>query len=109
MRLVQNLGQVNDYLIDAFQKFKVRSTFGVIPYGCASDVYAPSPQDVALSALKADILRKAIKAGILEVALHGYCHQRVREGADGKIQTEQKQHRRSTPNFNCLQAEDDHP
>jgi len=63
-------------LLDAFKKYNVPLTFGVIPYVWAKDVHDLSPKSVVpLTPLKADILRDAIKAGILEVALHGYSHQ----------------------------------
>lgn len=67
-------------LIDAFQKYNACCTFGVIPFVCTGDVHDAHPQDVVpLTSMKADILKNAIKAGVLEVALHGYSHQTNRE------------------------------
>jgi peptidoglycan/xylan/chitin deacetylase (PgdA/CDA1 family) len=67
-------------VIDAFQKYDACCTFGVIPYVCADDVHDTRPQDlVPLTSVKADILKNAIKAGVLEVALHGYSHQTIRK------------------------------
>ena len=67
-------------LIDAFQKYNACCTFGVIPFICAGDVHDAHPQDVVqLTSVKAAILKNAIKAGVLEVALHGYSHQTNRE------------------------------
>lgn len=67
-------------LIDAFQKHNVPCAFGVIPYVCAGDVNDVRPQNtVPLTPVKVDILKNAIKAGILEIALHGYSHQRIRK------------------------------
>ncbi len=67
-------------LIDAFQKYNISCTFGVIPYVCARNTCDPRTQDVIpLTPAKGEILINAIKAGILEVALHGYSHQTVCE------------------------------
>jgi len=67
-------------LIDAFQKYNACCTFAVIPYVCAGDINDTRPQDiVALTSVKADILINAIEAGVLEIALHGYSHQTIRE------------------------------
>lgn len=64
-------------LINAFQQHGISCTFGVIPYTCARDHDNSRPQDVVpLTPTKASILRNAIKAGILDVAQHGYTHQR---------------------------------
>ena len=69
-------------LIDAFQKYGISCTFGVIPYICTGDSRDTHPQDVIpLTPTKANILRNAIKAGVLEVALHGYSHQTIRKCA----------------------------
>ena len=65
-------------LINAFQKYNVPCTFGVIPYVHAGDVHDPAPQDVVpLTPMKASILKDAIEANVLEVALHGYSHQTI--------------------------------
>lgn len=70
-------------LIDTFKKYNIHCTFGVIPY-IVSDVHDPRPQDVVpLNQMKTTILKNAIEAGILEVALHGYSHQTIREIGDG--------------------------
>lgn len=71
-------------LINVFEKLNVPLTIGVIPYVCAEDIHDPRPQnDFPLTPLKASILRDAIKAGILEVALHGYSHQTIRTKTNG--------------------------
>lgn len=63
-------------LIKAFKKHHVPCTFGVIPYRCAGEELDPTPQSVVrLTPAKAIILKNAVQAGILEVALHGYSHQ----------------------------------
>jgi peptidoglycan/xylan/chitin deacetylase (PgdA/CDA1 family) len=68
-------------LIDAFQKYNIPCTFGVIPYGCADyNNDATSQELLPLTLEKADILKNGIKAGVLEVALHGYSHQSICEG-----------------------------
>lgn len=67
-------------LIDTFQKHNISCTFGVIPYAWAGSRYKTLPQNVIpLSLMKANILRNAIKKGSVEVALHGYSHQTLRE------------------------------
>lgn len=67
-------------LIDAFVKYNVPCTFGVIPYVYAGNNLDSRTQDILpLSPVKADILKDAIKSGILEVALHGYSHQTIRK------------------------------
>lgn len=67
-------------IIEAFQKYNASLTLGVIPYVCARDYLDPLPQDlVPLTQFKANILNDAIKAGTLEIALHGYSHQTMRE------------------------------
>ena len=65
-------------LIDVCRKNEVAMTFGVIPFVCAHSVHDPFPQDVVpLTSTKRDILRTALKDGILDVALHGYSHQTI--------------------------------
>ena len=67
-------------LIDAFLKRGIPCVFGVIPFQCVGDVHDPGQQDVErLTPVKVDILKSAIKAGFLEIALHGYSHQTMRE------------------------------
>jgi len=67
-------------LIDTFQKYNACCTFGVIPYVCAGNIHDTRPQHIVpLTSVKADILINAIKVGVLEVALHGYSHQTIRE------------------------------
>jgi peptidoglycan/xylan/chitin deacetylase (PgdA/CDA1 family) len=71
-------------LINSFKKCNIPVTFGVIPYICAEDVHDPRPQNVVpLNSVKANILKDAIKDGILEVALHGYSHQTIRMKMNG--------------------------
>jgi len=67
-------------LIDAFRQHNFRCTFGVIPYGRDEDVHRVNAQNlVPLTVTKINILKNAIKLGILEVALHGYSHQAISE------------------------------
>lgn len=68
-------------LINTFQKYNLPITFGVIPYVAARNFGNPDPQDVLpLTPVKANILKDAVKAGIVEVALHGYSHQTIQRG-----------------------------
>jgi hypothetical protein len=66
-------------IIDAFKQNNLSCTLGVIPFvakGYGGDL---TPTDlVPLNDIKADILKKAIHTGLVEVALHGYSHQTTR-------------------------------
>lgn len=65
-------------IINAFKNYNIPLTLGVIPYLCKDN---SEPLPLALS--KAEILKNAIDSGILETALHGYCHQSVSKTSDG--------------------------
>lgn len=66
-------------LIDTFKTHDIPCVFGVIPYTCAVNQEDTHPQDVVpLTKSKVDILKKAVREGVLEVALHGYSHQAAR-------------------------------
>lgn len=70
-------------IIDTLKKYKIPCTFAVIPYITAGDVHHTSPDRVIpLTPRKAAILKNAIKTGPLDVALHGYSHQTIRENGD---------------------------
>lgn len=64
-------------ILDALQRKSVSCTFGVVPYvhGLRN----------ALTQTKADILKKALKAGTVEVALHGFYHIRDRNAVHGEF------------------------
>lgn len=65
-------------IIEAFRKNNAFVTIGVIPFICTGDVNDPSPREVVpLTSTKAKILKDAIRDGIIDVALHGYSHQRI--------------------------------
>lgn len=67
---------IEDQLLRAFIKHHVPCTFGVIPSVVYRDTEDPEPQKVVpLTLEKGGILKGAINADILEVALHGYSHQ----------------------------------
>jgi peptidoglycan/xylan/chitin deacetylase (PgdA/CDA1 family) len=69
-------------MINIFHKFKMSFTFGVIPFTVGNQE-DPSPQSLfPLNKIKADILDKALEAGTVEVALHGYSHQKI--SGDGR-------------------------
>lgn len=65
-------------IINAFQNNNIPATFGVIPYICKDN-----SETLPLTLIKTEILKKAIDSGVLEAALHGYCHQRVSKTSDG--------------------------
>ena len=63
-------------LIEDFKARNISCTFGVIPFVVAGNYLNPNPQDILpLTLAKAEILKNAVKEGILEVAQHGYSHQ----------------------------------
>ncbi len=63
-------------IIAAFREHNATVTFGVIPFICAGDAHDTSPQDVIpLGPKKGKLLGKAVKEGVLDIALHGYSHQ----------------------------------
>lgn len=65
-------------IINAFQKYYVSCTFGVIPHVYTSNIYNTSAHDmVYLTSGKINILSKLFKNGTWDVALHGYAHQPV--------------------------------
>ncbi|MFA5393859.1 MAG: DUF2334 domain-containing protein [Candidatus Ratteibacteria bacterium] len=67
-------------LIETFKKYDIPCTFGVIPCVCVRDFQDVRPQNIApLTPTKINILKDAIKAGVLEVALHGFSHQTIHE------------------------------
>lgn len=65
-------------IINAFKNYNIPLTLGVIPYICKD-----SSEPLPLSLSKAEILKNAIDSGILETALHGYCHQMASKTSDG--------------------------
>lgn len=65
-------------LLELFRKHNLSCTFGVIPFACEYNYEDSRPQNILpLAKVKIDILKDAIKEGVLEVALHGYSHQTV--------------------------------
>jgi peptidoglycan/xylan/chitin deacetylase (PgdA/CDA1 family) len=65
-------------LIEDFKTRQISCTFGVIPFVITGNYFDPNPQDtLPLNKTKADILKNAVKEGILEVAQHGYSHQSI--------------------------------
>jgi len=67
-------------LIEAFRRHGVSCTFSIIPFICKGSAHDSREQGVVpLSAAKADILKKAVEAGAIELALHGYAHQTIRD------------------------------
>lgn len=75
---------VETKLINALYHYGVPATFGVIPYRCVGDIHDPLPQDVvALTPAKANLLKEAVEAGVVEAALHGFSHQTCRRPEEG--------------------------
>jgi len=74
--------QFETKLISTFQKYNIPFTIGIIPYITSEDVHSPNPSPqkvIPLSEKKAYILKTAMDSGIVEPALHGYCHQTIRD------------------------------
>jgi len=65
-------------ILDVLKSKNISCTFGVIPY--LKSINNALPQ------AKADILRKAIKTGTVEVALHGFDHLWGRDGVSGEFE-----------------------
>ena len=66
-------------LIDAFQSNNIQYTIAVVPFAVKGYGGDSTPRDLApLTDIKADVLKKAIHTGLVEVALHGYSHQTTR-------------------------------
>lgn len=71
---------VEKNLIEIFRKNKMPITFSVIP-----DVVAGNPEDQAKQSMhalpleKAEILKSARNEGIVNIAIHGYSHQTIRQ------------------------------
>lgn len=65
-------------IIDAFKKYHLPCTFGIIPYIVEGDVHDAAQQKTkALTTAKINILKNAAKVGIIEIAQHGYSHQTI--------------------------------
>jgi len=71
-------------LFAAFATHNVPCAIAVIPYVCEGDCHNVAPQEVVpLDPRKAVILEHAVETGLLEVALHGYSHQTIRDKKHG--------------------------
>lgn len=71
-------------IIRALRERHMSCTFAVIPYVCERNYLDTGRQGfMVLNPGKAAILKEALKAGTLEVALHGYTHQTVRTLENG--------------------------
>ena len=67
-------------LINTFKNSNISLTVGIIPYVVSGDLHNPSSQEViSLSEEKVRILRTAMDSGIMELALHGYSHQTIKD------------------------------
>ncbi len=62
-------------LREAFAKYDIPATYGIIPYPSIGDVGEPGPHEVrALELSKAELIKDMVQAGKIEAALHGYSH-----------------------------------
>ncbi|MEI6562939.1 MAG: DUF2334 domain-containing protein [bacterium] len=65
-------------VLGGFGQYRLPVVFGVIPYLPGKGILADQPDsDQPLSATKADRLRPALEAGLLEIAQHGYSHRSI--------------------------------
>ena len=63
-------------IIRLFEERELSVTFSVVPYVCEKDDKDPAAQPlIRLSDQKGLILKKKVKSGVLDLALHGYAHQ----------------------------------
>lgn len=63
-------------LIETFRQYRYCCTWAVIPFRASGDIHDQRPMPVLpLPAEKAEIFAEAARAGVLEIALHGYSHQ----------------------------------
>ncbi|MEZ5194842.1 MAG: DUF2334 domain-containing protein [Bacteroidales bacterium] len=68
-------------IIEAFREKGLSFTIGVIPFVCEDSFFKTSPQNtIPLDSLKAQILRDAALEGTVEIGMHGYSHQTIKEG-----------------------------
>jgi hypothetical protein len=59
---------LEDKMIEVFLKEQIPLTLGVIPFDC---------DDTPLKEKKIAVLHEGLKTGLIEVAVHGYCHQNI--------------------------------
>ena len=72
-------------ILESFRARRVPLTVSVIPRVASGSAYDPSPQPgLPLPEEKIQLLREALDAGGVEVALHGYAHQTVRRKIGGR-------------------------
>ena len=69
--------ELEEKIIAAFKQCQVCCTFSIIPFVKAVNYLDVSPQaGIPLTPAKAEMARQAMAAGVLDVAQHGYSHQR---------------------------------
>jgi peptidoglycan/xylan/chitin deacetylase (PgdA/CDA1 family) len=74
-------------IIHSFGERHLRVTFATVPFTCTQDVQALPALEKGLSRAKALILKTALEAGTVDVALHGYCHRSVQPpGSESEFQ-----------------------
>jgi peptidoglycan/xylan/chitin deacetylase (PgdA/CDA1 family) len=73
----RNNTDLEEKILQAFSRYKTCCTFSIIPFVKAVDYLDINPQEVIpLTAAKGEIARKAMAAGAMDAAQHGYSHQR---------------------------------
>jgi len=79
--------EIEANVIDVFKKNNLSCTFGVIPYVYSGKTGSGnSPEHVTpLSPIKAEILKNAIRDGVVEAAQHGYCHHNIAGGSPAEF------------------------
>ncbi len=71
-------------LIEILRRNHTKAVFAVIPFACAIDAQSLMTQKrLPLTPEKIALLKYGIKAGAVEVALHGYSHQTIHTRAQG--------------------------
>ncbi len=65
-------------IVEILKKRHAKAVFSVIPFRCAGAVCDPSPQKrLPLTPRKVSLLKDAIQAAVIDVAMHGYSHQTI--------------------------------
>ncbi|MFD0836285.1 DUF2334 domain-containing protein [Mariniflexile aquimaris] len=68
--------QLEQKIINVFKDNKCSFTIAAIPYVADGDVHDSNIKNVIpMTEIKGDILKKGIKEGVIDLALHGYSHQ----------------------------------
>jgi peptidoglycan/xylan/chitin deacetylase (PgdA/CDA1 family) len=72
---------IDKEVIELFKKHHLAFTIGVVPFIAAGDIQEEIPErDIPLTQAKIAILRRALRSGTVDIALHGYSHHNFNQG-----------------------------